>query len=225
MTLVDKTQMKIKQLVIDKKYNSEGFLPSEGELAKMFEVSRATVREAVTSLQTRGFLVRMHGKGIKVANNIEDVMTQTMSDMFDKNEVTLDEILEVRRIIEIPAAGLAAERCSAEDLAAMEQQIGIMEKTDATDILYIIADQDFHLLLVEATKNRTLISLTKAYQPLLYDLIQKSCRFVDSAEKVSHFHRNIFTAIKDHDVQKAENWMRTHLETTQKIKDAIFPSA
>ena len=56
MKLIDKAQEEIKQMILDKRYDSSGYLPSEGELCELLGMSRSTIREAVRSLEIRGFL-------------------------------------------------------------------------------------------------------------------------------------------------------------------------
>ena len=62
MKLIDKAQEEIKQMILDKRYDSSGYLPSEGELCELLGMSRSTIREAVRSLEIRGFLQRVHVK-------------------------------------------------------------------------------------------------------------------------------------------------------------------
>lgn len=55
MKLIDKAQEEIKKMILDKRYDSSGYLPSEGELCELLGMSRSTIREAVRSLEIRGF--------------------------------------------------------------------------------------------------------------------------------------------------------------------------
>ena len=95
MKLIDKAQEEIKKMILDKRYDSSGYLPSEGELCELLGMSRSTIREAVRSLEIRGFLQRVHGKGIRVADKGTQVMSRSLVDMIQQQQIDLDDILEV----------------------------------------------------------------------------------------------------------------------------------
>ena len=154
MKLIDKAQEEIKQMILDKRYDSSGYLPSEGELCELLGMSRSTIREAVRSLEIRGFLQRVHGKGIQVADKGTQVMSRSLVDMIQQQQIDLDDILEVRRMIEIRAAGNAALKAVSEQLKEMKNQIGIMENSPSNEEAYVNADFKFHHLIVEATGNK-----------------------------------------------------------------------
>ena len=219
MTLVDKAQEDIKSIIINKEYDETGFLPSEAELCRRLGVSRTTVREAVKSLEVRGFVKRIHGKGILVVDTSERVVARALSDMYEQNDMSLADILEVRMIIEVPAAGLAALRATPADIRKMEHCVEVMENNSRNEDVSVQADLTVHLLLVEAAKNKALVSVTKSYQDYLYDLVHKSCNFLDSMESTSHLHRNVLQSIKDRDPEKARFFMEEHLSITKKIDE------
>ena len=107
--LVDEVQEQIKKMIMDGQYVEDEYLPSEGDLAKKFNVSHATVRESIRSLEVRGFVERQHGKGILVTKQNGAVMTQSLRDMVEMNQISIKDILEVRCALETAAAELAAE--------------------------------------------------------------------------------------------------------------------
>lgn len=218
-TLVEKTQLQIKQMILDKEYNQQKYLPSEGELCERFGVSRATVREAVRSMEVRGFVSREHGKGIRVTDNRVQVMTQFISDMMSVNASDLLELIEVRGIIEVEAARLAAVRAGTAEIELLRQFLVTMESTEVVDddySDYCDADLQFHSHIVKASKNNLLHTLTNAYTPLLRSLVLASTQasgFV--MEKRFHFHRNLFDSICSGDPEQAAECMRVHIRFNQ----------
>ena len=56
MKLVEKVQQGIEDMILNKEYDESRYLPSEGELCRRFDVSRATVRQAVRSMEVRGYV-------------------------------------------------------------------------------------------------------------------------------------------------------------------------
>ena len=100
LNLVEQATQEIKNMIIAGRYDEEGYLPSEGEMSALFGVSRATVREAVRSMEVRGFVQRIHGKGVKVVDNGVNSLAQSLSDLMVMGGCSLKDIIEVRHIIE-----------------------------------------------------------------------------------------------------------------------------
>jgi len=215
LKLIDKAQEEIKKMILDKRYDSSGYLPSEGELCELLGMSRSTIREAVRSLEIRGFLQRVHGKGIRVADKGTQVMSRSLVDMIQQQQIDLDDILEVRRMIEIRAAGNAALKAASGQLKEMKTQIGIMENSPS-------ADFKFHRLIVEATGNKLLLAIVDAYEELLRELIKKSSDTEISLEREHGYHRNIYEAIEKQDADKARSCMEIHLNATEELKERFL---
>ena len=216
MTLVDITQEEIKQLILGKTYDDQGFLPSEGELCRMLEVSRATMREAVRAMEVRGFVKRIQGKGIQIVNESVKVLTQSMADMVSVDEISNEDLLEVRRIVEVPAASLAAKRAKADDIAKLQKYVKIMEDSSTVDDEYQNADFKFHVHLVQATRNKLLISLSAAYNAFTRQIIKSSLDSASDLERDLHYHRGVLEAIVSRDSKLAGELMEVHLKATEK---------
>jgi len=215
VTLVEKATQDIRKMIADRKVDENGYLPSEGELSEQLGVSRMTIREAVRSLEVRGFVKRVHGKGILVTENSAETLRQTMADAIFMSGCTLLDLIEVRTAVEAEAAFHAAKRATEQDLAEMLSYIEKMEAAETMDDKYIEADLGFHLALVRASKNPILLIIEQAYTPLLRDTITSASQGPEVIERAYHYHRNIYDAIVAKDGQKAEANMQTHLVVTQ----------
>ena len=214
MKLVEKVQRGIEEIIINKEYDESRFLPSEGELCKRFDVSRATVREAVRSMEVRGFVKRLHGKGIVVVDNSVNVLTQTLADVIQRGESTIVDLIEVRNVIEVEAARLAAGRADEQDMAKMEDCLLFMEQAETMDEQYYRNDLAFHLAMVEASKNVLLFAIIKSFEPLLQDVIVASSQQEVCIERRYGYHRSIFDAISGKDEKAAADAMKRHLKAT-----------
>ncbi|MGE5606801.1 MAG: FadR/GntR family transcriptional regulator [Bacteroidota bacterium] len=214
MKLVDEAQHKIREMILNKEFDHNGYLPSEGELCKRFGISRVTVREAVRSMEVRGFLKRVHGKGIMVVDNSIKVMSRSIGDMMSLGDFGIDELLEVRKIIEIQTASLAAKRATQKDMEALRNALENMENAAVMDEKYLNSDLDFHLILVQAAKNHLLSAIVSAYTPLLKKLIVESSQIDYVIEKKHHYHRNVYECIIKGDDEGASVCMRIHLNAT-----------
>ncbi len=211
VNLVEQTELRIRDMILKKEYNQHNYLPSEGELSERFGVSRATVREAVRSLEVRGFLRREHGKGLLVLDNSVQTMTTFIEDMMCMNYSDMAELLEVRGIIEVEAARLAAERARPDDINRLAKNVDIMESATTMDDVYFDADRDFHIDLVNASHNNLLATFAKSYTPLLKNTVVVSSQSDYVIEDRHHYHRNIFESIAGNKPREAAKAMRTHL--------------
>lgn len=212
---VDEVQEQIKKMILDGEYSENGYLPSEGELAKRFGVSHATVRESIRSLEVRGFVERQHGKGILVTKQNNAVITQSLQDMVEMNQIGISDILEVRYALETTAAELAAKRADEDDIQAMQKAINGMVAAKRIIPDYVIHDSDFHLNLVRASKNLMLISIVNAYMPSIRKSIEATTT-MDQHESVKRYHQNVLDSIIKRDAQEALAHMKAHLTVTLK---------
>lgn len=220
MNLVERTQQQIVEMIQKQEYDDNSYLPSEGELAKRFGVSRVTIREAVKSLEIRGFLKRIHGKGICVLDNSVDAMARSISDMITQRDCATHDILEVRQIVEESCARLATLRADLEDLRAMEASLKVMEKSKEMDDCYYTADLNFHLQLAKATKNNLLIAIVTSYTPMLKKSIFAASQTDYCIEQKFHYHRRIYESICEKNADQAVERMRVHLTATEDNQNA-----
>ena len=211
--LVDEIQEQIRVLVLGGQYQEGDYLPSEGELAKRFDVSHATIRESIRSLEVRGFVERQHGKGIMVTKHNGMVMTQSLKDMVEMNQISIYEILEVRSALELEAAELAAERADDGDIRRMQEDIDGMLRSEEDMKAYADYDFDFHVNLARASKNKMLINIVNAYMPSIRSSIEPPPS--DEAESRSGYHQKVLDSIVKRDQEGAVRNMRAHLSATR----------
>lgn len=216
MTLVEQAQEYIRNLIITGQYDSNGYLPSEGDLCSTLHMSKPTVREAVRSLEVRGLLLRVHGKGLRVVDNPMQNLTQSMEDMIDKRDLSYQDILEVRKLIEVHAAIKAATCATEENLEKMKAFIHQLEQCSSHDLSYTEADLGFHLALVESAGNPLLLGITKAYTPLIQNYISKSNAGNEHLENTKHYHREIYEGIYSRNPVLAKRAIQMHLIESEK---------
>ena len=211
--LVDEVQEQIKKMIMDGQYVEDEYLPSEGDLAKKFNVSHATVRESIRSLEVRGFVERQHGKGILVTKQNGAVMTQSLRDMVEMNQISIKDILEVRCALETAAAELAAERADEEDIRKMAEAVDGMVRARTIIPDYVNYDFEFHINLVKASKNKMLINIVDAYMPNIRKSIEATTS-EDKLESKIRYHQNVLDSIMKHDKEEALMHMKAHLAVT-----------
>jgi len=198
-------------------------LPKETDLAAEFDVSRGVARETIRAMEERGLISVKHGKGATVNGPQDwdlfdpDVLAATLDS--ERSADVLAQYLECRRVLEVEAAGLAAERAAKKDLQRMSQALARMEESSArppsqaAEELFHEADVAFHQALIAATGNRALGGLVdRLHSALLlarYPLARPQYR----EERALPEHRRILAAVSSGDPDEARQAMRDHLDT------------
>jgi GntR family transcriptional repressor for pyruvate dehydrogenase complex len=207
----------IQELIEQRQLRPGDKLPPERELTKGFDVSRTVVREAVRSLEERGLVDVRHGSGVYVAEPSIDAVTESLALHLRVSESSLMPLLEVREILEVEIAGLAAERATQEDQEQMERSLrheaGLFDSRDE----YVEADLEFHELLTRATHNEVLPILLKPLAELLRESRRVTIEPPGSTELSLAGHREIFEAVKNGDREQAREAMREHLRMVKKM--------
>jgi DNA-binding FadR family transcriptional regulator len=201
-------------------------LPREADLVEQHGVSRGVIRETMRGLEERGLIKVKHGVGATVTPSGEwdwfdrDVLTALIHSEY--SEKVLSDFLETRRILEIEAAGLAADRATPDDLtelsdafARMTDSAELARKNVAAERLYQEADVAFHRAVVVATRNRTLARMTEPVHRGLGAAVTALARPDTRFERSLPEHKRILAAIVAHDPDAARDAMREHLLTVE----------
>jgi DNA-binding FadR family transcriptional regulator len=201
-------------------------LPREADLAAQFGVSRGVARECIRGLEERGLVRVKHGLGATV-------QPAASWDLFDPDVLAallrapdgrrvLSEYVECRRILEVEAAGLAAERATEEDLEALDAAFSRMtasaeraQVNAAAEELYQEADIGFHRAVIQATENRALGRMTEPIHRALSAALRTLARPQYRFERGLPEHERILRAIQSRDAEEARAAMRDHLSTVE----------
>lgn len=201
-------------------------LPREADLAEQFGVSRGVARECIRGLEERGLIQVKHGRGATVnpagAWDLFDPEVLAGLLQSERSATVLSEYLECRRILEIEAAGLAAERASGGDLTSLADALAQMTASSerarsnpAAEDFYHDADIAFHRAVIGATGNHALGRMTEpiheAFAAARRPLARPQLRFERSLPE----HQRILAAIADRDPDEARAAMRDHLATVE----------
>jgi GntR family transcriptional regulator, transcriptional repressor for pyruvate dehydrogenase complex len=158
----------IRGAILSGELKSGEMLPPEAELARQFNVSRTTLREALRVLSSQHLIVKVPGaRGGNFVQSVDYqslglVMTESVDNLLTLGSIEFTEVADVRRHLEVPAVRLAAEHRSAEDLADLSeivrrQKAGSVDDPDIPDL-----DRQFHTLIAQASGNRVLAALVAA---------------------------------------------------------------
>jgi GntR family transcriptional repressor for pyruvate dehydrogenase complex len=148
-------------------------LPAERDMAESLGVSRASVREALTALETMGILDIRPGEGtfVKRTSDSKTFEPLTLLLGFERNPEA--QMMEVRRILETESAALAAVRSTTEDLQKIEASLLVM-KTAKSVQEAVEADLRFHYSIAEATKNTVLLRIMNTVSDLMHHTFRQA---------------------------------------------------
>lgn len=217
----------LRQWILSGELRSGDRLPSEAELAAQFRTSRGTVREALRILASESLVSTRPGAGggstvaLPRAEKISNVLHGTLSLLIGSEELSPDELLLAREIIEVPAASLAAQQRSSQHV---EQLAGLLPDRPGSmdpEALFDV-DRAFHETLLQASGNRLLSMLcTPLYEVLAYRFRRRQVGG-EFWEGVVAQHRDIATAVTDGDGDAASSAMSLHLQDLRQVYRRIY---
>ena len=207
----------IRHLIEKGKLKREDQLPTERELSETFKVSRATVREAIFSLETMKLVERRQGNGTYVIASSEEALVQPLAKSLFHEKDDIIDIFALRKIIEPEVAHLASENRTSEELNELKEILKEHEREVADGLNPIQANSDFHRHMARMAKNRVLERLLLALFDLLEKTREKYLQTEERKEKSLQGHHEILTAIKSGNGPAARQAMRHHLESVEGI--------
>ena len=219
----DRAADQILDMLISGGLNPGERLPPERELCVRLNVSRTVVREALNLLEARGLISIVHGRGAVVSGGNIGAVRDTLELLLRVRPKALWELLEIRNILEVEIAGLAAERAGEEDVSAMRIQLERMLASIDAPEGYIDADVEFHSLLARGARNEVLLTMLEPVVDLLRASRQVSAsRRPGSALRAVGEHEEILRRVEVGDAEGARREMRAHLSNTARDIEAVL---
>ena len=171
-------------------------------LAEKLGVSRTPIREAIRKLELEGLVVMAPRKGAKVASITER---------------DLNDVLEVRKGMEVLAISLACQRITREELEKLDEiekrfqaQIEAGNLTELAEV-----DVEFHDTIYKATNNQRLVQLLNNLREQMYRYRVEYLKDIAVRRTLAEEHRSICQALKAKDEKKALDYIRVHIDNQQ----------
>lgn len=171
-------------------------------LAEELGVSRTPIREAIRKLELEGFVVMIPRRGTYVANiSLKDIA----------------QVFEIRSALEELAAGLAAERITAEEIEELERMlVEIGDLIELKDMDRIVdADIKFHEVLYKASRNERLAEIVHNLREQIIRFRSTSMNQPGRLAKTWEEHRQLVEAIGAHNAVQARKLARVHMEHSE----------
>lgn len=214
---------RIEELIVSESLHPGDKLPGERELAERMGVSRTVVREAIRVLSVRGLVKTKSGCGTYVRElNASDVSApMALFFKLKQSKTLLRDVYEVRRLIEIEAAGLAAERATADDLDTIRETIDALSDAGQDAEQFVQLDLDFHLALAAATHNDLLAMLLYPITNLWLEVIRISYQVPNAVQDAVFYHRSILEQLVAHNADGARQAMLAHIQHSQEMVESV----
>jgi GntR family transcriptional repressor for pyruvate dehydrogenase complex len=210
--LSDEVANQIKNLISEGKLKPGDRLPPERELIKQFGVSRPSLREALNSLVTMGFLDIKQSKRPFVKSVASGRMEDPLSFLIKTDTQKIFDLIEVRKAMEAWGASQAAQRATEEDIKRLESILEEMEKAIKEGRDWDKEDADFHLAIAQATHNMVQTHLMSTMYDLLRESVAKVFTDQTKMKKLFQQHSRIVNAIKNRSPEKARERTLEHLD-------------
>ncbi|PKM77340.1 MAG: GntR family transcriptional regulator [Firmicutes bacterium HGW-Firmicutes-15] len=193
-------------------------LPAERDMAESLGVSRASVREALTALETMGILDIRPGEGTFVRRTSDSETFEPLALLlaFERNPEA--QMMEVRRILETECAALAAVRATQEDLQKIEASLFVMKTANSISEA-VDADLRFHFAIAEATKNTVLLRIMNTVSDLMHNTFRQARENLYAnpslGPRVISEHEAINKAIQERKPEEAWAKMLEHINNIE----------
>lgn len=186
-------------------------LPTERELCERLGVGRSTLREAVSSLAFIGAIQPRQGSGTYVSAENDLPVERLIGLGLMLQRSTVEEVIEVRRILEVESVRLAAERFEESDRRALEAIMAKMSELAADPSQASRCDVEYHVLLARASHNSVLVHLINGMRSLLEIWITKAVNRQPVVEEIVREHNAVLRAVFSRQPDRAAASMLVHL--------------
>lgn len=197
-------------------------LDSVQQLAENFQVGRSAIREALSALKAMGLIEMRQGEGTFVRQFEENNLKFPLSTAMLMNKEDIMNLLEVRKVIEIGMAAIAAKKRTKENLNIMEAALNEMKTANGDEELGEKADLNFHIAIASAAQNSLLLKLFNDVSGLLQESMKETRRIwlysrQTTVEKLYDQHLAIYNAVVEQNSEKAQEAMKAHLNNVEEI--------
>jgi len=215
-TLPQEIVKALTDLIMKRVWKPGDIIPSEKELALRFQVGRSTVREAVKSLVVIGVLEQRAGEGSFVRASSSELLSGAFNWGLLLGERNLDDLVDVRVLVEVECTRRAAERRSPAMLAQLTESMADMQAHQTDHDAFMESDTRFHLAIAQAAQNPIFENIGGTIQSIVRIWYPKTYYIPETKGLTITEHRAIADAIAAGDADAAGAAMRAHLVSAGK---------
>jgi GntR family transcriptional repressor for pyruvate dehydrogenase complex len=210
-TLPQEIVKALTDLIMKGAWKSGDMIPSEKELALRFQVGRSTIREAVKSLVVLGVLDARAGEGSFIREATSELLSGAFRWGLLLGERNLDDLVDVRVLVEVECTRRAAERNGPEVAEQLASSLDDMQASGADHDAFMESDTRFHLVIAQAARNPIFENIGSTIQSIVRIWYPKTYYIPETKDLTIEEHQAIAEAIVRHDAPAAAEAMRNHL--------------
>ncbi|MEU3270488.1 GntR family transcriptional regulator [Saccharomonospora sp. NPDC006951] len=225
VTAYDRLAGKIREQILAGELSPGDRLPTEPELSSYYQVSRNTAREALRALASQGLLTVRRGAAggtfvaIPPPQQISDSLQTSLALLADTAHLPVSSLLEIRDMLEVPAAEMAALRHTDEELAMIRDSLFDPELIEPRNVF--ASNRDFHAGVLRAAHNPLLEVLAEPVFRVLKRRFLRENASVDFWRQVDIDHREILFCLEVRDQAGAREATRAHLRYLRSTYERI----
>lgn len=211
-SLVDRVEMQLLEIFINKGLKTGDTIPKELELASAMGVSRTVIRESLTRLKAMGLVDSIKHKGtVLTSPNLAQILQKSMIPKVLDDE-TLRNIFEIRLILEIGMADSIFQYLTDDDIVELENIVNSEPESTGSVLFDIEHEIQFHGKLYEITRNTTLKNFQTILLPV-FNFAYDSGLINKPIKKKKHVsHKELVQILKNGNARKFREGMRKHLD-------------
>ncbi len=208
--LVEQVVHALREEILSGRYDATGELPPQGELCQRYGVSRSVIREAMRQLESQRLLTIGRGRRPQLAPLNSQAVAESLQILLRRSGATLFHLMQVRQVLEVEIARLAA--CNMDEETLLRLHVAVKQQEQAQDVEgQIQADLAFHRILAEATGNPLFVFLMDALAELMYESRKTTIGRGLNARAVRG-HRAILKALATGQPEAVVQAMQAHLD-------------
>ena len=212
---VEEVIARVSDLIKSAQLKSGDRLPAERELARQLGVSRPSLRSGLRVLASMGVLKSRQGAGTFVAGGPPMLDSEPLRLLAELHGFSFDHMFQTRAILEVGAAGLAAENATDEHLATLADAIAEMYASLNDPQQYLLQDIRFHRAVAAASCNPTLATLVEMVSAVMYERRRETIERAHDFKESLDLHQKVYRAIRERQPEEARAAMSEHIMRAQ----------
>lgn len=214
--LSDKIVNQIINMMRDGSLKAGDKLPNEAQLSEQLGVSRGILREALTQLQSQGYIRRKPKDGTYIQDNIQGMlMNGSVNELMKK--ATYSDLLDFRETLELKMVERVIERASDEEIEELFDGLGVADNEEIQHNM----DHYFHYKLAQASRNIFFMNFIDTYYDLITEIANKSNRDEVRRIQIAEEHLAIAKAIANRDKNAAKQAVLHHMKMVDKTVESM----